>query len=91
LKLLSGVKNRSAYFKSVVGLYKDGPHLFEGISRGTITNEIRGYEGFGYDPIFAPEENLKTFGEMTTTEKNAFSHRGKALEIMAKYLETGVE
>ena len=74
-----------------MGLYKDGPHLFEGISRGTITNEMRGQGGFGYDPIFIPEENSRTFGEMTTMEKNAFSHRGKALEIMAKYLESGVE
>jgi len=91
LKLLSNVKNRSAYFKSVVGLFKDGPHLFEGISRGTIANEMSGQGGFGYDPIFIPEENSRTFGEMTTKEKNAFSHRGKALEIMAKYLENGVE
>jgi len=91
LKLLSNIKNRSAYFKSVVGLYKDGPHLFEGISRGTIANEMSGQGGFGYDPIFIPEENSRTFGEMTTKEKNAFSHRGKALEIMAKYLENGVE
>ena len=91
LKLLLGVTNRSAHFKSIVGLYKDGPHLFEGISRGTITNEMKGHNGFGYDPIFIPKENSRTFGEMTTQEKNTFSHRGKALEIMAKYLENGVE
>jgi len=91
LKLLLNIRNRSAYFKSTVGLYKNGPHIFEGISRGTISNEIRGHEGFGYDPIFIPKENSKTFGEMTTTEKNKFSHRGIALENMAKYLENGVE
>ncbi|MCC7573481.1 MAG: XTP/dITP diphosphatase [Candidatus Methanofastidiosum sp.] len=91
LKLLLGIKNRSAYFKSTVGLYEDGPRLFEGVSRGTIANEIKGEGGFGYDPIFIPEEASKTFGEMTTREKNCFSHRGKALDIMVKYLENGVE
>ncbi len=91
LKILSNIKKRSAYFKSVVALYKDGPHLFEGISRGAISNKLRGQNGFGYDPIFIPEESSKTFGEMSTKEKNKFSHRSIALENMAKYLENGVE
>ena len=91
LKLLLNSNDRSAYFKSTVGLYMNGPHIFEGVSRGTISNEIRGQGGFGYDPIFVPEGISKTFGEMTTVEKNKYSHRGKSLEIMAKYLENGVE
>lgn len=91
LKLLSNIKRRSAYFKSIVGLYTDGPHIFEGISRGAISNEIRGLNGFGYDPIFIPKDSLKTFAEMTTEEKNKISHRSMALENMAKYLENGVE
>ncbi|KYC46305.1 MAG: Non-canonical purine NTP pyrophosphatase [Candidatus Methanofastidiosum methylothiophilum] len=91
LKLLLNINNRGAYFKSTVGLYKDGPHIFEGVSRGTISHEIRGQGGFGYDPIFIPENNSKTFGEMTTVEKNKFSHRGKSLEKLGKYLENGVE
>lgn len=91
LKLLLNENNRGAYFKSTVGLYKNGPHIFEGISRGTISNEIRGNQGFGYDPIFIPEKSPKSFGEMTTIEKNKFSHRGKALEKLAMYLGSGVE
>ena len=84
------MNNRSAYFKSIVGLYKNGPHIFEGISRGIISNEILGHGGFGYDPIFIPEKSPKSFGEMTTIEKNKFSHRGRALEKLVKYLESGV-
>jgi len=91
LKLLLNVNNRSAYFKSIVGLYKNGPHIFEGISRGIISNEILGHGGFGYDPIFIPEKSPKSFGEMTTIEKNKFSHRGRALEKLVTYLESGVE
>jgi len=91
LKLLLGIINRRAYFKSVVALYDKGHHTFEGISMGKISNEIRGKEGFGFDPIFIPLESSKTFGEISTEEKNKYSHRGKALDAMVKYLENGVE
>jgi len=91
LKLLLGLSNRNAYFKSVIGLYNNGPIIFEGVSRGKISNEIIGKSGFGYDPIFMPENSEKTFGEMSTEEKNSYSHRGKALDNMVKYLEKGVE
>jgi XTP/dITP diphosphohydrolase len=91
LKLLLGVTNRNAYFKSVVALYKNGPHIFEGVSMGKISNEIRGQGGFGYDPIFIPNGSSKTFGEASTQEKNMCSHRGKALDAMVRHLENGVE
>ncbi len=79
LKLMEGVENRKAYFKAVVAYY-DGKevHTFTGIVEGEISSEIRGSEGFGYDPIFLYQG--KTFAEMKTEEKNKVSHRKRAFE-----------
>ncbi|MCD6383897.1 MAG: non-canonical purine NTP pyrophosphatase, partial [Thermoplasmata archaeon] len=63
--------------------------FFESVVRGRIGFEERGYDGFGYDPIFIPEEDNPqelTFAEMTTEEKNRRSHRGKALRKLKEYL-----
>ncbi|HJJ32175.1 MAG TPA: XTP/dITP diphosphatase [Methanocorpusculum sp.] len=78
LKLLAGVSNRSAYFETVIA-YADenGIEIFSGRVNGEITGEERGYEGFGYDPIFAVGD--KTLAEMTLAEKNLVSHRSRAL------------
>ena len=62
--------------------------LFEGTSKGTIIAESRGNTEFGYDPVFVPEDSVKTFAEMTLEEKNNFSHRKKAVEKLIEYLKS---
>ncbi|WP_457612116.1 XTP/dITP diphosphatase [Methanocaldococcus sp.] len=87
LKLLENKRDRRAYFKAVIGYCdKDGVRLFSGVVKGTVSEEIRGDKGFGYDPIFIPEGFDKTFGEMELEEKNKISHRRKALEELRKFL-----
>lgn len=88
LKLMEGLKNRKAYFKSVIGfcMPDEEPVSFEGIVKGNISREIRGEEGFGYDPIFIPEGYSKTFGEDKEL-KNRISHRKRAIENFVAWLE----
>lgn len=84
---LAGKKNRKARFRTVVTLItKQGPHQFEGILPGTIIYEKRGTQGFGYDPIFLPENCSKTLAEMNLQEKNALSHRARAIEKLVVFL-----
>jgi XTP/dITP diphosphohydrolase len=74
-------ENRKAYFVTVMCLTdKTGENYFEGRVYGNLTKEIRGEEGFGYDPIFIPEHHEITFAEMSADEKNKISHRKKAIE-----------
>lgn len=81
--------NRKAHFKTVISLILDGKeYLFEGTCNGTIIEEKRGTNGFGYDPVFVPEGSGNTFAEMTMEEKNKFSHRKKAFAKMMKFLES---
>jgi XTP/dITP diphosphohydrolase len=89
LKVMIGIKDRSAFFKSVVAFCepKRAPVLFKGVVHGRIIEEIRGENGFGYDPIFAPNDKTKTFGEMEMEEKNEISHRRKAFESFIDWLE----
>ncbi len=89
LSLLKGKEDRSAYFKSVIAfkISPKSPITFEGKTYGKIIDKERGSKGFDYDPIFQPIGSDKTFGEMTTEEKNAFSHRGKALKKLRVWLE----
>ena len=61
---------------------------FEGIVNGTITTLEAGSEGFGYDPIFLPEDHDKTFAEMPLDIKNQISHRGRATQKLVDYLKT---
>lgn len=85
LKLLKGRRDRGAHFLSVIA-YADGeapPLLFEGRADGLITHHSRGTYGFGFDPIFQPLDTRKTFAEMTTTEKNMYSHRAQAFRKFA--------
>lgn len=88
LKLMAGVKERGATFRSVVALRHRGDiALFRGAVRGRIAEAIRGSSGFGYDPIFIPDEgDGKTFGEMTPQEKNALSHRARAFRSLGEWL-----
>ena len=74
LKKLNGIENRNAQFRTAIALYWEGEmHLFEGIVKGTMRTEKSGEEGFGYDPIFQPENCGKTFAEMSLDEKNKMS------------------
>ncbi len=88
LRELEGVSDRSAQFRTVIALIQGGKeHLFEGIVRGTIPTEERGTEGFGYDPVFAPEELGKTFAEVGPDVKNEVSHRARAVKKLADFLK----
>lgn len=88
---LDGVpdERRQAHFKTcAVAVFPDGTELLaEGIVRGRITKEPVGEYGFGYDPIFEPEERVgRTFAEMAIAEKNGFSHRGRAFEALRELI-----
>ncbi len=89
LQLMNQHKNRHAIFRSVYGYYdgKDNVHLFSGECPGVITQEKRGSHGFGYDPIFVPNGDVRTFAELTITEKNLVSHRGRALDQLIAFLQ----
>lgn len=79
--------DRSARFKTVIALIIDGQtHLFEGIVNGTISEHIHGAGGFGYDPVFIPKGHTTTFAEMSPAEKNAISHRGRAIAKLHAFL-----
>lgn len=87
LKNLAGVADRSARFRTVIALIQDGEERFcEGEVRGTIATEERGEGGFGYDSLFIPEGYEETFAEMPADLKNSMSHRGRAVEKLAKML-----
>ncbi|MFV0217733.1 RdgB/HAM1 family non-canonical purine NTP pyrophosphatase [Empedobacter falsenii] len=87
LKELDGKTNRKAYFISIFCLILNGKeYFFEGRVNGTIATEIRGDNGFGYDPIFIPDGFSKSFAQMTLEEKNAISHRGKAIGKLNNFL-----
>lgn len=84
---LTGKSERGAQFRTVIALLIDGEsRLFEGIVRGSIIEERRGEGGFGYDPIFVPEGYEHTFAELGSEVKNRISHRAKAVEQLALYL-----
>lgn len=86
LQELSGVPEdqRGAAFVSVITmLFPSGEKLVaRGECRGKILTELRGEEGFGYDPLFMPEGENRSFAEMTSAEKNRISHRAKSLQIL---------
>ena len=87
LKLMTRKLNRKARFRSVIALILNNhEYLFEGIVSGTILDEERGNEGFGYDPVFVPEGEYKTFAEMSLFDKNKISHRARAFEKLKKFL-----
>ena len=67
-------------------LDKDNHVFFKGKIKGKISQKIRGNNGFGYDPIFIPERENKTFAEMSLKEKNTVSHRSIAIEKLKSYL-----
>lgn len=86
---LGGSDDRTARFVTVAfAAFPDGTEIFaSGEVVGQITAERRGDSGFGYDPIFAPDEaDGRTFAQMTATDKNAISHRGRAFRALAEQL-----
>ncbi len=89
LRLMEGVEDRKARFVSVVVFYmpRDFGLWAEGYCYGEITQEPIGEGGFGYDPIFKPEGYEKTMAQMTPEEKNAISHRGKAVKKLINLLK----
>ena len=87
LREMADAINRAARFRTVVALIEGGKeHCFEGIVEGTITREEIGEGGFGYDCLFRPEGYDRTFAELAPEEKNAISHRGRAVCKLAKWL-----
>ena len=81
---------RTARFRTAVALILDGElHLFDGRVEGHILTEKHGNSGFGYDPIFSPDEaDGRSFAEMTANEKNAISHRGRAVKKLVAFLSS---
>ncbi|MDI5899303.1 non-canonical purine NTP diphosphatase [Flavobacterium sp. LB2P84] len=88
LDSLTNKSNRKAQFKTVIAFNLNGKqHLFTGIARGEITLEKLGNQGFGYDPIFKPEEYQETFAQLSLEIKNKISHRGKATQQLIDFLK----
>lgn len=88
LREMEGKTNRNACFKTVVALIiDDQEYLFEGRVDGYIVEQQRGTAGFGYDPVFLPKGFDKTFAEMGDEDKNAISHRGRAMRKLVDFLK----
>lgn len=84
---LVGQEDRSAQFKTVITYINEQTELqFTGIVVGFIGKEKKGTDGFGYDPIFYPENEQRTFAQMSLSEKNQFSHRARAMSKFLAYL-----
>lgn len=80
--------NRHARFRTVIALIEKGvEHLFTGIVDGEIATEPRGEQGFGYDPIFIPEQTGLTFAQMGEEGKNQISHRARAVGKLLDFLQ----
>ena len=88
LRELQGQEDRSARFRTVVSLITASEEQqVEGVVHGRIALQEEGDGGFGYDPIFVPEGYEKTFASLSAEEKNAISHRGRAMEKLCNILE----
>ncbi len=89
LKNMEGKADRKARFRTVIVLIKNGKiHYFEGEVKGEIMEQPAGCGGFGYDPVFRPEGWTKTFAEASPEEKNAASHRGRAVRKLLEFLKS---
>ena len=89
LKLLDGEKNRKATFRSVIAYKEPGkkPVFFVGECHGGTSKKEFGSHGFGFDPIFVPSGEKRTFAQMEIKEKNLLSHRGKSLDKLADFFK----
>lgn len=89
LNKLQHQENRKARFRTAICLiYQDKEYLFEGIVTGQILHTKKGDAGFGYDPIFQPDEYNLSFAEMPLDEKNKISHRGRAIQKLVAFLSS---
>ena len=90
LEKMKGKENRGAQFRTVITLVLPSEtKQFEGIVRGKIATEKSGEKGFGYDPIFIPEDHEESFAEMPLEKKNSMSHRARAMTKLINYLKEG--
>jgi XTP/dITP diphosphohydrolase len=92
LAAMTGQTNRRARFRCTMVIARDGREEahFEGVVDGQIRDSQRGDQGFGYDPLFVPEGDHRTFAELSQEEKNALSHRSRALEQVVRWLSLRV-
>lgn len=89
LQEMNDIENRKACFRTVIALIFNGKeYFFEGIVKGQITKEKRGISGFGYDPIFIPDNYTETFAEIGNDIKNTISHRAEAVKKLSSFLST---
>ena len=90
LKNMKGETDREAKFCTVVALiFRGKEYLFEGEVEGVIAEENQGVAGFGYDPVFIPQGETLSFAEMSAADKNKISHRGRAMQKLARFFESG--
>ncbi len=89
MKNLSGKECRNARFRTVIALILDGKeYMFDGVVEGSIATKMSGVDGFGYDPLFVPSGYSRSFAEMSTAEKGAISHRGRAVAKLVAFLQS---
>jgi XTP/dITP diphosphohydrolase len=89
LNKLKGIKNRQTQFRTIIALiFNEEEYLFEGVVKGNISIMAKGQNGFGYDPIFIPENKSLSFAEMSITEKNKISHRSRAFKKLVEFLKS---
>ena len=87
LKEMALVRDRTARFRTVISLVINGVEKqFTGILEGEILTELKGTHGFGYDPVFRPKGFSCSLAEMNSEEKNAISHRGRAILQLVDHL-----
>ncbi len=87
LSKMVGMEDRTAQFRTVICLiWEQKEYYFEGICKGKILTAMQGEKGFGYDPIFVPDDASKSFASMTMEEKNKYSHRQKAVTQLFNFL-----
>ena len=88
LEKMKGHNDRKACFRTVISLILDGKEFFfEGKVNGEILTEKQGTKGFGYDPIFCPEDYKDSFAELPLETKNSISHRGRAVQKLVAFLK----
>ena len=84
--------DRKARFRTVISLiWEEREHLFEGICEGHIAKCLTGEDGFGYDPVFIPEGDTRSFAQMSSQEKNHYSHRRKAADQLVAFLRKAAD
>lgn len=88
LEKLGDTIHRTAQFRTVIALIEgENTSFFEGNIKGNIARFPRGNNGFGYDPIFVPENYLVSFAQLSSDEKNKISHRAIAIQKLVQYLK----